>query len=76
MNLWKDGIKKTISPDSIAMKKIENVMKRQIPVVALTAAVTDTEKSKAEKAGMVGFIAKPFKENDILEIIDKFVKKS
>ena len=55
--------------------KINNVLKQQIPIVALTAAVTEDEKNKAEKAGMAFFISKPFKENEIIDIIIKLVKK-
>jgi signal transduction histidine kinase/CheY-like chemotaxis protein len=56
--------------------KLEKEDKRNIPVVALTAAVTEEERQNAKDAGMIGFIPKPFKEQEIANIISKFVKKS
>ncbi len=52
-----------------------NDKKRYIPIIALTAAVTEQEVEKVGKVGMNGFVPKPFKEKDILKTIDKFVKK-
>ena len=54
--------------------KIENKKKRKIPIVALTAAVTEEERKKAKNVGMVGFIPKPFKEQDIIKLIEETLK--
>lgn len=45
--------------------------KQSIPIIALSAAVTEAERTKAKHLGMNYFIAKPFKEHEIINTIKK-----
>jgi signal transduction histidine kinase/DNA-binding response OmpR family regulator/CHASE3 domain sensor protein len=51
-------------------------MKISTPVIALTAAVTKEDQVSYRKAGMNGFLAKPFKEQDLLEEINLVLNNS
>ncbi len=60
-----------------ATKKIRllpNITKRQIPIIALTAAVTENDRREYFNAGMNGFLAKPFKEHELLSEINKVLE--
>lgn len=60
-----------------ATKKIRilpNLTKRQIPIIALTAAVTEKDRREYFNAGMNGFLAKPFKEHELLSEINKVLE--
>ncbi len=43
----------------------------EVPIIALTAAVTEEDRRKYKKAGMIDFLAKPFKEVELINIIKK-----
>ena len=47
--------------------------KRNIPIIALSAAVTETERNKAKHLGMNFFIPKPFKEEEIILTIKNVI---
>ena len=47
--------------------------KKNIPIIALSAAVTEAEQQKARLLGMNFFIPKPFKEKDIVLTIKKVI---
>ena len=53
------------------IRKITDIEKSKTPVIALTAAVTKEDRIAYQKAGMDGFLAKPFKENELLLEINK-----
>lgn len=60
-----------------ATKKIRllpNITKRQIPIIALTAAVTENDRREYFNVGMNGFLAKPFKERELLAEINKVLE--
>ncbi len=60
-----------------ATKKIRllsNITKRKTPIIALTAAVTENDKREYFHAGMDGFLAKPFKEGELLAEINKVLE--
>jgi len=55
-----------------ATQKIRNELapeKRSIPIIALSAGVSENDQKKYKKAKMNGFIAKPFKEYELIESI-------
>lgn len=54
--------------------KIINDMpdKNHIPIVALTAHVLEKEVSRLQKLGMKGYLFKPFKPIDLVQIINEF----
>lgn len=55
-----------------ATKKIRNELaleKRAIPIIALSAGVSENDQKKYKKAKMNGFIAKPFKEYELIQSI-------
>lgn len=56
------------------IRKINGVSKNSIPIIALTAAVTEDNKKEYKFAGMNGCLAKPFKEKELLEEIKKVVE--
>lgn len=47
-------------------------IKKNIPIVAITAHAFKEEKDKCIEAGMNDFISKPFKEADLLNILKKY----
>lgn len=51
------------------IRKNTNSDKNNIPIIALTAAVSVSDKERYKKVGMNGFLAKPFKENELLSVI-------
>jgi CheY-like chemotaxis protein len=62
----KDGIEATID-----IRNLFDERKRKIPIIALTANGVKGEEKKYFEAGMNGFLTKPFKENDLYELIQK-----
>lgn len=52
------------------IRKLTSVTKKNVPIIALTAAVTEEDRKECKNAGMNGFLAKPFKENDLLREIN------
>jgi two-component system cell cycle response regulator DivK len=47
---------------------------RQIPIVAVTSFALSGDDQKAFAAGCDGYIAKPYKPRDLLELIQKLLK--
>lgn len=56
-----------------AVMHIRNVLKLQIPVIALTANAFKSELEKCKNAGMDDYITKPFDENLLLQTILKYL---
>jgi len=48
--------------------------KKNIPIIALSAAVTEAERNKAKHIGMNEFIPKPLKEEEIILAINNVIK--
>ena len=59
-----------------ATEYIRQVMKSDIPIVALTADVTTTDVAKCKAVGMNDYIAKPVDEQILYDKIIKLVKKN
>ncbi len=51
------------------IRKLKDLKKANTPIIALTAAVSEEDKMKYFKAGMNGFLAKPYKEEQLLNNI-------
>ncbi len=60
----KNGLEATIEIRNLADRK-----KRNIPIIALTANALKGEEKKYIAVGMDDFLTKPFKENDLYEVI-------
>jgi CheY-like chemotaxis protein len=56
-----------------ATRIIKNDLKLQVPIVALTANGMQEEREKCREAGMVDFIQKPFKQEELLQKIQQLV---
>jgi len=54
---------------------IRKEIDKEIPVIALSAAVLDEDKKNAHDAGMNEFLAKPIEINNLKNIILKYAKK-
>ena len=50
-------------------------LRPELPVIAQTALTTHEEREMAKKAGCDGFIAKPIKKNELLEMINKLLNQ-
>ncbi|MBX2907287.1 MAG: tetratricopeptide repeat protein [Taibaiella sp.] len=48
--------------------------KRNVPVIALTASVLNTDLDKCTKAGMNAYVPKPFKREELLNALAKFYR--
>ncbi len=60
-----------------ASKKIRNLEKqsgstKKIPIIAMTANTSEDERKKYMEAGMDGYVSKPFKQKELIEIFKKF----
>jgi PAS domain S-box-containing protein len=58
---------------TMEIRKLADEKKRSIPIVALTANALKGEEKKYTKVGIDDFLIKPFKENDLFNIINKVV---
>jgi PAS domain S-box-containing protein len=56
------------------IRQLSNPVKRNIPVIALTAFTIKGEEKKYRAAGMDAFLTKPFKEKDLYETIVKVLE--
>jgi PAS domain S-box-containing protein len=57
-----------------ATRYIRNVLKKDVPILAMTADALKGEAEKCFEAGMTGFISKPFEPNDLYLQILKVTK--
>lgn len=85
----KEGIEKAISeqPDLILMDILMPVLDglsateilkkddrtRHIPIVAVTAKASNTDRREAETAGCDGFLTKPFRNRTLVEVVRQFL---
>jgi CheY-like chemotaxis protein len=49
-------------------------MTHDLPIVALTARVSDVDKKIAKRFGCAGFIGKPFTSEELLDVVQKLYK--
>ncbi len=54
---------------------IRNELKSETPIVALTAHSIGKEKEKCVAAGMNGYLSKPFKKSELLDLIGHWLKE-
>ena len=66
----KDGIEATID-----IRNFWDERKKNIPIIALTANSTIGEEKKYFEAGMNGYLKKPFKENELFELIKNIIQQ-
>jgi len=64
-----DGIQTTKE-----IRTMENYDK--VPVIAVTGYSTDAEKNQILDAGLTDFLSKPFRKEDLLAMVDKWIKKN
>jgi PAS domain S-box-containing protein len=57
-----------------ATEIIRSELRSDIPIIALTAHALDEEKQNCMQAGVNDFLSKPFLENQLLSMINKWVK--
>jgi CheY-like chemotaxis protein len=48
------------------IRLLDNPKKRKIPIIALTAAATDSEIKKCYESGMNDYVVKPFKKEELI----------
>jgi len=56
-----------------ATRKIRHELKLRLPVIAMTAGVTTSEREQCFEAGMNDFIGKPLELSQMLEVLGKFL---
>ena len=56
---------------TIAIRKLTDQQKAQIPIIALTANAFDADRISALDAGCNEFLAKPLKKSQLLELFSK-----
>lgn len=56
-----------------AIRNLENNALASIPIVAMTANAFEEDKALAKEAGMDAHLAKPFKINDLYEVLNSYV---
>ncbi|MBN2656999.1 MAG: response regulator [Spirochaetales bacterium] len=58
-----------------ATKKIRD-LEVPVPIVAVTASATTGEYEKCMESGMTDFLTKPFKKNDLIPVLEKWLPRS
>jgi CheY-like chemotaxis protein len=58
------------------IRKFEDKRKANVPIIALTAAVFEEKRKSCMEAGMNGMITKPFKEAELLKLIETILIKT
>jgi CheY-like chemotaxis protein/HPt (histidine-containing phosphotransfer) domain-containing protein len=62
-------------PELNGYEAVEMIRKEgyRIPVIAVTASAVQGEREKCSRAGMNGFLTKPFRENDLLSMLEQWL---
>ncbi len=64
-------------PNMNGFEATENIrklkMEQYIPIVALTANALIEDQEQCKKSGMDGFVSKPFKKKDIIDVLDQWL---
>lgn len=58
------------------IRKMSDKVKSNVPIIALTAAVSDEKRKKCMDAGMNDLLTKPYKEAKLLRIIEQTISKT
>lgn len=58
------------------IRKLNDASKSRVPIVALTAAVSDEKRRECLNAGMNDLLTKPYKEAKLLKIIEQTIKNT
>jgi CheY-like chemotaxis protein len=66
----KDGFDTTIE-----IRNLEDKTKSEIPIIAVSADVTEMVSLKCKKIGMNDFLSKPFAKSGLVEIIERLIKE-
>jgi two-component system, sensor histidine kinase len=59
-----------------AIRKLPEPAKNNIPIIALTAVVTNSVTEKCEETGMNGYISKPFDSNELYRMMLDLIAKT
>lgn len=59
-----------------ATRQIRQMPNGNVPIIAMTAAVMNTDKLDCQEAGMVDFIGKPIQIDELLNTLHRWTKKS
>ena len=83
-NILKEGLQYDIIITDLEMPKmqgfelIEKIRQQEnlkdVPIVILTGKAAKENKEKGLKLGANAYIVKPFKENDLLKTLEKFIQ--
>jgi CheY-like chemotaxis protein len=52
-----------------------SVANADVPIVALTAHATDSDRQRADQAGMKGFLRKPFSVDETLDLFNSIIAR-
>jgi CheY-like chemotaxis protein len=69
-------------PEMDGFEAVQNLRKREenrgfhLPVIAMTAHAMTGDKERCIKAGMDDYITKPFRALDMLQMVEKYRKKT
>ena len=61
--------------DGLEAAKIIRELDAEIPMVAITAAVLDENRKDSKNAGMNDFVGKPFRQEELYDIIQRWCPK-
>ena len=57
------------------IRKLKDLKKKNIPIIALTANALLGEEKKYREVGMDDFLTKPFKERELYEVVERVMRK-
>jgi CheY-like chemotaxis protein len=57
------------------IRKVETTNGCHIPIIAMTANAMEGDREACIKAGMDDYIAKPFKLDDLMQVLDQWLEK-
>ena len=60
---------------SIAIRQLDDIVKKEIPIIALTAHASNTEAEKCLNLGMNAYMSKPFDQLQLKQTILKLISK-
>jgi CheY-like chemotaxis protein len=60
---------------TIEIRNLEVKMKSEIPIIAVSADVTEIVTIKCKQIGLSGYHSNPFVKNHLVEIIERLIKQ-